>query len=188
MNRQLVLMGKVLGAFGLRGEIRVFYYGQEPELLSRAGQIWLGAEPGVARPYTVEQVRGHKGRMLLKTEQVVERNGASALAGKWLYVSREALPELARDEFYWFELKGALVQDTSGRELGRVIGISNNGAQDLMEIKGGHAMSALIPLIKPILQNLDIEQGLVIVDIPPGLLEAQGWTGAADELTDSHDS
>ncbi len=172
-------MGRVLGAFGLKGELRVFYYGEDPGLLIKAGTVWLGAEPQAAKPLQSVTVRHHKGRLLLQTQEVRERDGAQALAGQWLYVPQNALPQLPEDEFYWFELKGALVKDTSGRELGRVVGINNSGGQDLLEIKNGHGLTALIPMVKPILHTLDLEGAVVIVDLPLGLLEAQGWPDQA---------
>lgn len=175
MKPGLILMGRVLGAFGIRGEIRIFYYGEDPGLLSRAGQAWIGANPETARPFTAKTTRSHKGRVLLQTDEVTDRDQAEALAGNWLYLLRSALPELTADEFYWFEIKGAEVRDINNRLLGKVVNISSNGAQDLLEIKGSHATTALIPLVKPILQKLDMESGLIVMDVPPGLLEAQGW-------------
>ena len=168
-------MGRVLGAFGLRGELRVFYYGEDPKLLTLADQVWLGAEPLVARPLQPVSLRVHKGRVLLQVQEVSERDGAQARAGQWLYLERSQLPQLPENEFYWFEIKGADVKDLGGKLLGKVLNINNNGSQDLLEIIGPRKQTAYIPMVKPMLHTLDVENSLVVVDLPPGLLEAQGW-------------
>ena len=94
----LVLMGRALGAFGLKGEIRIFYHGADISLLPAAGTVWLGAEPLLVRPYQVVNVRHHKGRLLLSVAGVGDRDRAEEFRGCFLYVDKQALPPLAEDE------------------------------------------------------------------------------------------
>ena len=131
----LLLMGRVSGAFGLKGEIRVFSHGRDPEVFVRAGRVYLGPNPEAARPLTLVSLREHGGRLLLTTREVKDRDQAAALAGAWVYLERWALDVLEEGEYYWYQLKGALVLDQQGRELGRVTQVGGLGAHDLLLVR-----------------------------------------------------
>ena len=171
----LVLMGRALGAFGLKGEIRIFYHGADISLLPAAGTVWLGAEPLLVRPYQVVNVRHHKGRLLLSVAGVGDRDRAEEFRGCFLYVDKQVLPPLAEDEFYFYQLKGAVAYDLHGQAIGRVSGLANSPAQDMVEIENQQGQKALVPLVKPILRTMDLSEKRLVFDLPPGLLEAQGW-------------
>jgi 16S rRNA processing protein RimM len=166
-------MGRVLGPFGVKGELRLFYYGQDMAMLASLEQIWLGPEPGEVHSFTPQAVRRCQGRLLLQTKEIIDRDQAAAHSGQWLFIARGALPPLGDDEFYWCDLIGAQVEDVSGTPLGRVINI-HSGPQELLEIKSPlHVASALIPMVKPIVQEMDLENKKVVVELPHGLLETQ---------------
>jgi 16S rRNA processing protein RimM len=171
----LLVLGKVTSAFGLKGEIRVFYHGSDSCLLAGLEQIWLGAEPETAAAYTLRQMRAYRGRLLLGLQGVEDRDQAKALAGQWLLVRKGDLPPLGEGEFYLAELKGMEVRDSRGQYLGRVRSFRGGGAQELLEISNRQGREALLPLVKPLLQELDMEKRFIIFDLPAGLLQAQGW-------------
>ncbi|MBI5522631.1 MAG: 16S rRNA processing protein RimM [Desulfarculus sp.] len=171
----LILMGRASGAFGLKGEIRVFSHGRDPEVFRRAGRVYLGPNPEAARPLTLVSLREHGGRLLLTTREVSDRTQAQAQAGAWVYLERAALKPLDQDEYYWYQLKGALVVDKEGRELGRVVQVGDLGAHDLLLVRAEDGKEALIPVVEGVVLTVDPLAGLVRVDPPPGLLEAQGW-------------
>lgn len=171
----LILMGRASGAFGLKGEIRVFSHGRDPEVFRRAGRVYLGPNPEAARPLTLLSLREHGGRLLLTTSEVADRTQAQAQAGAWVYVERAALEPLAEGEYYWYQLKGARVVDQQGRELGRVAQVGDLGGHDLLLVRAQDGKEALIPMVEGVVLAVDPKEGLVRVDPPPGLLEAQGW-------------
>jgi 16S rRNA processing protein RimM len=171
----LLILGRVTSAFGLKGEIKVFYHGSDSRLLSGLEHIWLGAEPAAAAAYTLRQFRSYKGRLLLSLGGVEDRNQALALAGQWLLVKKNDLPPLGEDEFYLAELKGMEVRDSQGQCLGQVHSLAGGGAQELLEIRNQHGHKALLPLVRPLLRELDLEKRLIVFDLPSGLLQAQGW-------------
>jgi 16S rRNA processing protein RimM len=171
----LILMGRVSGAFGLKGEIRVFSHGRGPEVFLRAGSLYLGPNPETARPLTLVSLREHGGRLLVTTKEVADRTQAESFAGAWVYLERQALDTLSEGEYYWYQLKGASVVDGQGRELGRVAAVSDLGAHDLLLVKAADGKEALIPVVEGIVLDLDLAGGRIIVELPPGLLEAQGW-------------
>jgi 16S rRNA processing protein RimM len=181
----LILMGRASGAFGLKGEIKVFPHGRDPEVFLRAGCLYLGPNPEAARPLTLVSLREHGGRLLVTTKEVADRTQAEALSGAWVYLERSALEPPAPDEYYWYQLKGALVLDKQGRELGSVVAVSDLGAHDLLLVRAADGKEALIPVVEGIILEMDLAGGRVIVELPPGLLESQGWPeddqGPADQ-------
>lgn len=171
----LVLMGRVSGAFGIRGEIRVFFYGQDPSVIARAKTVFLGPNPESAKPLEVQGLREHGGRVLISSPRVEQREQAAALAGAFVYLEQRFLPPLEQGEYYWYQLKGARVQDRQGRPLGTVKEVADLGAHDLLLVRSPQGHEALVPLVEDLVLAMDLEQGLITVDLPEGLLEAQGW-------------
>lgn len=174
-SAQLVVMGRSAGSFGLAGEVKVSSFAHDPEVFLGASALWIGAEPLTAKPYRLLAMREHGGRLLMRLEGVQTREQAAAFGGAWVYVPRADLPPLDDDEFYWCEVIGARVRTVAGRELGRAHAVVDNGAHDNLVVRGPDGLEALIPLVDGVLVDLDIAAGLVVVDPPEGLLEAQGW-------------
>jgi 16S rRNA processing protein RimM len=176
----VLVLGKIVSVFGLKGELKLFYHGSEAGLLKAADRVWLGAEPQSARPFLLHRVRSCQNRLLISLQGVENRDQALPLAGQWLFVRKSDLPPLAEDEFYLSELKGMEVKDSRGRALGRVNALVGGGAQELLEIKDQQGRKALLPLVKPLWQDLDMRRRVLVFDLPPGLLAVQGWPEEAD--------
>ena len=171
----LVLMGRAAGAFGIKGEVKLTSFARDDTIFARAGVIFAGPDPAGARPLTVREARRHGNRLLLTLAEVDDREQAAALGGAWVYVRRQDLDPLGEDEYYWFELVGAQVSTVSGEPLGKVASLFEAGAHDLLVVASPGKPDLLIPVTEETVPVLDPEQGRVVVDPPPGLLEAQGW-------------
>ncbi|CAO0820915.1 Ribosome maturation factor RimM [Desulfarculales bacterium] len=177
----LILMGRASGAFGLKGEIRIFPYGRDPEIFLRAGRLYLGPNPEAARPLTLVSLREHGGLVLVTVKEVSDRIQAEAQAGAWVYLERLALGPLDEGEYYWYQLKGAAVVDRQGRRLGRVVAMSDMGAHDLLLVQADDGKEALIPVVEDIVLDVDLAARRITVELPQGLLEVQGWPENAPE-------
>jgi 16S rRNA processing protein RimM len=171
----LVLMGRASGAFGVKGELKVFPFGRDLGLYTRAGELWLGPNPEAARPRKVVSQRAHGGRVLLTLEGVADRDQAQALGGQWVWVPAQALPPLKEGEYYWHQIKGSLVVTTQGVELGRVKDVTYLGGHDLLLVVAPDGKEALIPVVEGVVVQMDQANARITVDLPPGLLDAQGW-------------
>ena len=171
----LILMGRAAGAFGIKGEVKLTSFARDDTIFQRVGVIYAGADPVSARPLTIRGARAHGGRLLLSLAEVANREEAAALGGAWVYLRRQDLDPLPEDEYYWFELVGAEVSTVGGRRLGRVARVTEAGAHDLLVVQAPGRPELLIPVTEQMVPRLDSEAGRVVVDPPPGLLEAQGW-------------
>ncbi|MCB2190852.1 MAG: ribosome maturation factor RimM [Deltaproteobacteria bacterium] len=171
----LVLMGRAAGAFGVKGEVKLTSFAQDDSIFKRVELIYAGSEPGAAKPLTILGARRHSGRLLLRLKEIATREQAAALGGAWVYLRVEDLDPLGEDEYYWFQLKGAQVLTAGGRLLGRVKAVTDAGAQELLVVSAPQKPELLVPVVDDIVKEIAPEQGRVVIDPPPGLLECQGW-------------
>ena len=127
-----VCIGALRGAFGVRGEVRLASFTAEPVAIGNFGD--LEAEDG-SRRFSIESLRPIKGGFAARMAGVSSREEAAALKGTRLFVARSRLPEPEDGEFYWADLVGSEACDGNGTRIGRVAGVHNFGAGDLLEIE-----------------------------------------------------
>jgi 16S rRNA processing protein RimM len=157
-----VLMGTIGGAQGLRGEVRVKSFAEEPTAIGDYGH--LHAEDG--RTFEVLEVREMKNVVVVRFRGVNDRNSAEALNGLELYVERDNLPDddLDEDEFFYADLEGLEALDAGGKSYGTVTGVFDFGAGDLLELKGPGKRPVLIPFTEWSVLEIDLEAGTMLVD------------------------
>lgn len=150
-------MGRVAGAYGVRGWIRVLV--DDPEDLKLQPQWWIG---GVA--CRVEQAKAHGGALVAKLQGVDDRAQAEALKGAVVELPREQLPALEAGRYYWDDLVGLEVVNESGAVLGKVRSLFSNGAHDVMVLEGsGGVPRRLLPWVPTVVRAVDLEGGRVEV-------------------------
>jgi 16S rRNA processing protein RimM len=128
---ELVLIGAVTGAFGVRGEVRARAFTAAPESLAAYGPL-LHADGRVA--LTPRRLRVLTDAVAITAPEVTSREQAQAMKGTGLYVPRAALPPADEEEFYYVDLIGCAVEAVDGAPLGVVKAVQNFGADDLLEI------------------------------------------------------
>ncbi len=167
---ELILLGKVSKAHGIRGEIKVYPYSDDPEQFATSYQcIFLSPdEESVPVAYSIEKARVQGRQVLLKLEQCTSRTAAEALTGQQVYVSVDDLPELEEDEFYLHELEGKALLDTTGNSLGHVNSIIETPAHDLLVVQQA-GKEYLIPVVADFIVEIGVDN--VVLDLPPGLLD-----------------
>ena len=135
-----VLLAAVIGAQGLKGEVRVKTFTEHPESLAR----YRGLHTKDGRTFTVTAARaGKPDEAILALAEIADRTAAEALKGTELYVPRAALPATEAEEFYHADLIGLRAEDVSDRMLGTVKAIHNYGAGDVIEIDKGRIVVAV---------------------------------------------
>jgi len=158
-----VLLGVVMGAQGLKGEVKVKTFTGAVEGLGAYGP--LHAKDG--RVFTIVDARALKDDVAVaRFKGVGDRNVAEALKGVELFVARAAMPQPAHGEFYHADLVGLRAEDEEGRVIGIVGAIHNFGAGDVIEIArpdGGHV---LLPFTNQIVPRVEIESGRIVVAVP----------------------
>ncbi len=160
----MILVGRVAGAFGVRGEIRITAYTEDPLALLRYRV--LTREDG-APALTLQTARAAKGAVIGRAAEVSSKEAADALRGLRLYVPREALPPADEDEFYLADLIGLDATAPDGAPLGQVKAVHNFGAGDMLELDVGKGRpSRLIPFTRDSVPEVRIAEGRMVV-VPP---------------------
>ena len=127
----MIAVGRVAGAFGVRGEVRITAFTQEPLALARFRELKRqDGSPGL----TVLSARDAKGGIVCRCQGVETKEQADALRGLRLFIPREALPAPEDDEFYLADLIGLAVHTPEGEALGKVKSVQDFGAGDILEI------------------------------------------------------
>ncbi len=160
----LILVGQVSGAFGVRGEIRIKAFTDDPLGLLRYGALLR--EDGAAGLNLIGG-RATGDALISRAKEVETREQAQALRGLRLYIERAALPEPDEDEFYLADLIGLRVVSPNGSDMGVVKSVMNFGAGDLLEIApadGGTAWWA--PFTKEVVPEVRLALGEIVVEPP----------------------
>ncbi len=169
-----VVLGRVVGAHGLDGEIRVQFFGDGPEQILGMEEITLGADPegGSGRTRKVLAARaGKPGETRLSLAGVEDRDQAAALSGLFVTADAAELEALPEGEHYWFELIGCRVESTTGEAIGTVREIWETGAHDVLVIDGEDGRQRLVPTADEILEEVDSEGRRIVIEVIPGLLD-----------------
>jgi 16S rRNA processing protein RimM len=158
-----VLLAAVIGAQGLKGEVKAKLFTAAPDSLSRYGTLHTGD----GRKLVITAFRpGKEGEAVIGFEGVHDRNAAAALKGAELFVDRAVLPETAEDEFYHADLIGLEVRDHEGRVLGKVTALHNFGASDVLEFARSDGDSVHLAFTRQTVPVLNIADGFIVVAVP----------------------
>ena len=160
----LILLGRIAGAQGLRGEVKINSFTADPEAIAAYGPL---TSPD-GRRFVIERVRHLKGGSVVAAlEGVRDRGAAEALHGAELYVARDQLPDSDEDEWYYEDLIGLKAVSPEGDEIGEVVSVQNFGAGDLLEIRPADArQSVFVPFTKAAVPLVDVKQERIVVDLP----------------------
>jgi 16S rRNA processing protein RimM len=160
-----ILLGRVAGAFGVRGELKLLSWTDPRDALFRY-QPWILRSGESEREVT--GVRGRDtGKIVIATFPGVEsREQAEAMFGTEIWVAREQLPPPAPGEYYWVDLEGLAVATVEGVELGTVSHLFDTGANAVMVVAGDR--ERLIPFVTgQYVTDVDIPGGRIVVDWDP---------------------
>ncbi|MBV8889748.1 MAG: 16S rRNA processing protein RimM, partial [Alphaproteobacteria bacterium] len=164
-----VCVGVVAGAHGVRGAVRLKSFTAAPEDIARYGPV---EDESGRRQFSVRVLSTAKGTLVAELSGVGDRDRAEALRGLRLYLPRAALPPTEEDEYYHADLIGLAAVLGDGTQVGRVRAVHDFGAGDTLEIDRPGAAPALVPFTRAIVPLVDLGGRRLVVDPPPGLLDA----------------
>jgi len=164
--QRMIQLGKVHGAFGVRGEVKLESFTEPRNAIFRYQPWVLRDARGAER--TLEGARGRetpKG-IVATLPGIEDRDGAEATRGLEIWVAREALPPPQPGEYYWVDLEGLAVRNTDGSDFGVVSHLFSTGANDVLVAQGER--ERMIPFLVPdYIVSVDFDAGVVTVDWDP---------------------
>jgi 16S rRNA processing protein RimM len=170
----LIQVGYITGAYGLRGGVRVTPHSPDADALLSVKTWWL--DKPALRPVQVRMAKQHSGDVTATLVDVDDRNIAEALKGATVQVSRADFPTLPEDEYYWTDLIGLDVVNLQGEALGKVIDMMSNGPQSILRIQppadpqapdAAHATKVeerLVPFVDQFVKTVDLREKRITLD------------------------
>jgi 16S rRNA processing protein RimM len=167
VDKNLVLLGVITGAHGIKGEVKLRSFTADPKSIASYGP--LTSRQG--ETFEIIGLKPAKDDFICTLKNVTDRTRAEALKGTELFVARGRLPAAAANEVYHHDLIGMPVHLGDGSRLGEVAGVLNFGAGDLLEVAvpdGGETV--LIPLTSDFAKVMDDR---IVANLPDGYLDPE---------------
>jgi 16S rRNA processing protein RimM len=167
----LIQVGHITGAYGIRGGVRVTPYSMDADALLSVKTWWID-KPSL-RTVQVRNAKYHSGDVTATLVDVTDRDMAEALKGATVQVSRSDFPELPEDEYYWTDLIGLDTVNLQGEALGKVTDMMHNGAQSILRITpvpdpnaapDAKAPERLVPFVDQYVKTVDLQARTITLD------------------------
>lgn len=163
-DRRLVVLGRIVGLFGVRGWVKVISE-TSPRDNILAYRTWLLRNGDQLVAHKLEQGQAHGKGVVARLAGCNDRDQAALLVGRTIEVPRSELPPPDADEYYWTDLEGLQVATLEGVELGTVDHLFETGSNDVLVIKGER--ERLVPFTAAVIQRVDLESRRIVVDWDP---------------------
>jgi 16S rRNA processing protein RimM len=174
----LIELGAISEAQGLKGQVKVRPHSAQPVALLSSKVVWLSLIPkgengalasanlASLTEYKVKSAKMHSGNVVLSLEGVADRDQALALKGARILVARDAFPKEEGDSYYWVDLIGCKVMNLQAEDLGEVIEVTENGAHGIIAIGDPQTkvIKQLVPFVKEVVQHVDLLKKTVTLD------------------------
>jgi 16S rRNA processing protein RimM len=154
MNKDLVPIGKVTKPHGIRGKIKVEYYGGL-QSLSSLSHVYIEDRSEGRKPRNLAAISPP--RIILQLKGIEKIEEARPLVGKEILVKKEAFPDLPEGEYYWIEILGMEVETEEGSRIGKVKEIFSTGANDVYVVEGKRG-EFLLPATEGVIRSVDREK------------------------------
>ena len=172
MTDQIVSIGSVRKSHGVRGDVLVSTQIIDDSVIEKLGYIYIADPDGsFTRRYNITWLRQVHQGLILHLESVDDKNASDALKRLDVGIPMEHLPELPADRYYHYQLTGITVKTVQGEVVGTIREVMETGANDVYVVERGDGRDVLIPAIKSIVQEIDLEAQIIIIDPMENMLE-----------------
>ena len=166
MEQLYLEIGKIVNTRGLKGEVKVVPWADYPEVFEEISFVYDKSE----NRYLIENVKYQKENVILKLDGIDSVECAQKLKNSILYVRKDTLPDLDSDTFFVADLIGLDVFDENDAFLGKISDVITAGGADVYIIKNEGAKDLLLPALKEVVNEINLDEGFVKVTVPDGLL------------------
>lgn len=176
-DKKLILIGKIVNAVGLKGELKVYNYCETKERFETLENVYVSKNDNLelcdksVELHKILNVRYKEHMVILKVDSCDDRNQAESLKNMYIYMLEEDLEELPEGVYYVKDLVGFDVYGDNGEFVGKLKDIDTNYPQRLYVIERHSKADVLIPGVDEFILDTDIENKRIIVKIIEGLYE-----------------
>ena len=170
-DMEYIETGEIVTVFGIRGEVKVYPWADYPGFLEEFDTFYLSeGKKGYVR-MKAENVRVQKNMVIIKFAGTDTVEAARGLVGRTVYLDRDEI-ELEDGTYFVVDLIGCeVIEDSTGKSLGRVESVDNYGANDVYTVKDGNGKEFLFPAVDEFIVSTDIEEKKIRVRIIEGMLD-----------------
>ncbi len=163
---QLIAVGKIVGAHGIRGSLKVKSFCEDPAIFDTPCPLTVSQQKRVS--YRVDAYRMHGRSLIIDLEGITTREQAQRLIGAELFLPISAFPAPESDTYYWFELIGLEVKTLEGKPIGRVYRLISAGPHDLLVVRNADS-ELMIPMVESFVKTIEITKQAIWVDLPENM-------------------
>jgi 16S rRNA processing protein RimM len=171
----MVVLGRIGEPYGVRGWVRLFAYGDNPEDWAGADSWWLAHEANASdwQEHGILDCKWHGEGLVALLDGVKDRTAAEKLKGILVALPRSLMPPTEDDEYYWGDLIGLTVINSAGETLGQVKNLIETGANDVMEVVATQpadtdskpeTITRLLPFVGSVVLEVDLAAGTIRVE------------------------
>ena len=162
-------IGQIVNTSGLNGVVKVNPFTDDITRFEKLKTVLLDKN-GTLVEYEIEQVRYHKNMVMLKLKGIDDINQAEMLRNLYIKINRKYAVKLPKDSYFIVDLLGLEVYTVEGELLGTVNDIFPTGSNDVYVVKDEFGKQILIPALKTVIKDIDLESKKIIVELPEGLI------------------
>ena len=170
-----LIVGRIGKPHGVHGGVVAEIITDFPERLVAGVEVGLGPAEGPERKITLHGVRYHRGRWLLEWVGIRDRETVEGWRGLFLFLPEKSLDELPEGYYYEHHLIGMECRSPDGEELGTITGLDHDPGQIRAVVRRG-VREFLVPWVDQFVRSVDLEGGVVVLDVPAGLLDDDAET------------
>ncbi len=161
---QFLEIGQIVNTFGIKGMIKVKAFTDDIQRFSELKEVLIDE-----KEYKIQEVKYHKNMVLLQLEGITKIEEAEKLKNEYLKIKRENAIPLEEDTYFVVDLIGLNVYSDENEYLGELIDIFNTGSNDIYVVRREEKPQLLLPAIKDVIKQIDIENKKIIVHLIKGL-------------------
>jgi len=170
MEKNLLPIGRVIKPHGVKGKMKVEYFGQDLHRFFFYHEVFIENEKGRPEPYEILEANPQPPRLIVRLKGIDKIEDATPLIGKNILVEKEGLPELEDGEYYWADLLGVEVETQEGKSIGKVKEIFSTGAHDVYVVEGKKG-EIFLPAIEEVVRSIDLRKRTMKIVRMKGLWE-----------------
>ncbi len=163
---ELLEIGKIVNTRGLRGEVKIMPWCDDPGVFEELEFILIDNTP-----YAIESVKYHKSFVILKLNGIDSIESAEKYRNKTVFVERAMLGALPDGTYYICDLIGCAVITDGGENLGKVDDVIKTGSNDVYSVRNKDGKQVLIPVIDEVVREVNIEEKKIVIKPLKGLID-----------------
>jgi len=172
MEKNLFPIGRVVKPHGVKGKMKVEYFGEDLHRFFSYREIFIENEKSGLESYEILEVIPQSPRLIVRLKGIEKIEEIEPLIGKKILIQKEALPELEEGEYYWVDLLGIKVETQEGKRIGKVKEIFPTGAHDVYVVEGKRG-DIFLPAIEEVIRSINLKKRVMKVVRMKGLWEEE---------------